>query len=109
MDNLLYQVCTVKRSNIETNDKPYIDVYNDTVIGTYPCRLMRSSPSLVKQQANSIKTGTMRLYLDMGADIKEGDLIEVEDYSYYTFRASFVYKPNNHHIEVDLEIMPGDV
>ena len=109
MDNLLYQQCTVKRVNTEGTGSLYIDLYNDEVIGTYPCRLTRKSPSLADQQVNSTKTGTMRLYLNMDADIKEGDLIEVEDYSHYTFRAEFVYKPNNHHIEVELEIMPGDV
>ena len=109
MNNLLYQQCTVKRANTEGTGSLYIDLYNDEVIGTYPCRLTRKSPTLADRQVNSVKTGTMRLYLNMDVDVKEGDLIEVEDYSQYTFRVNFVYKPNNHHIEVDLDIVQGEV
>lgn len=113
MDNLLNQICKVKRANVfkgkERSNKFYIDLYEDEEVGTYPCRIIRKSPASSAEQVNSTVQGTMRAYFRVDADVKEGDIIECDEYYNYTFKTLFVYKPNSHHIEADLEIVPKDV
>lgn len=108
MDWLLYQSCIIKRANAEEDGNSYIDLFNDTEIGTYPCRITRMSPTTTDQQVNSTITGSMRAYFHLNTDIQEGDVIECDDYN-HSFKVAFVYKPNHHHIEADLNIIPKDV
>lgn len=113
MDNLLNQICKIKRANIfeskKRSNKFYIDLYEDEEVGTYPCRIISKSPTTSAKQVNSMVQGTMKAYFNIEADIKTGDIVECDEYYKYTFKVLFVYKPNNHHIEADLEIVPKDV
>ncbi|WP_194190326.1 hypothetical protein [Clostridium chrysemydis] len=113
MDSLLNQVCTVKRANIfgakNHSKKYYVDLYEDEIVGTYPCRIVRKSAKTSSNQVESTVQGTMRAYFNNEADVEEGDIIECSEYSQYTFNVLFVYNPGFHHKEVDLEIVPKSV
>lgn len=113
MDSLLNQVCTVKRANVfgakNGSKQYYVDLYEDEIVGSYLCRIVRKSPTTSSNQVNSTVQGTMRAYFNNEADVEEGDIIENCECFPYTFRILFVYNPGFHHKEVDLEIVPKSV
>lgn len=99
--NHLYQICKVYRS-LATNvpGKSYVDK-TTLFVGEYACRLSRQSGTQFKiGQPQTTLVPYMRMYLDYAADIKEGDQVEVDKRK---FRVLFVYAPNNHHLEVELQ------
>lgn len=97
----LYQ--TAKITMIETTyDSKYNRPTSVEVSLIVPCRISRKSSSfLFAGQGNLVTNTQMRCYLEVDVNIKKGAVIEVDGQKY---NAGLVYKPNNHHTEVDISI-----
>lgn len=95
----LYQ--TAKVTSITTS---YDNEFNrpESIIktDTYPCRMVRKSGAYPYDSgaANTLNL-EFRCYFEIDAEIASGASIEVEGVKY---KAGLVYKPMNHHIEIDL-------
>jgi hypothetical protein len=102
--NMLNQTGNVYRA-VKSKVKSYV-TNSDRLIGTYPCRISRSSVQTIKGSPNTVQQGQMRAYFNTDADVRDGDRLECDGRDY---NIMFVYKPNNHHLEVDLSIVERDV
>lgn len=113
MNNLFNQEIEVYRVNTPTPhnyNNPFAtsssSVVKDELVGTIKARIARRNSALSKidTHANSYSVGRMRLYADINEDIRMGDRIkDISENLNYT--VSYVYKPNSHHIEAELEII----
>lgn len=99
MHSIFDQKCTVKRN------KETVDDYNTptncySVVGVFPCRLniLSRSENLSGTPYNKVLE-KYTIFLPIDADIKEGDIVEVNNKVY---RSADVYNPGNHHIEAEL-------
>lgn len=95
----LYQIATVTRT-VTTYDNKYNRPENTISTIEYPCRITRKGNGyLYIQDPKSQVQSNFRGYFEIDADIKTGDLLIVDNIKY---KAGLIYKPMNHHIEVDL-------
>lgn len=95
----LYQTAYIKRT-VTTYDNKYNRPETTVETIEYPCRVTRKSNGyLVLQDPKNQTQSNFRGYFEIDADISSGDLIVVDDMKY---KVGLVYKPMNHHIEVDL-------
>lgn len=99
LTGLLYQTASIYRASSTIPTGKSYTLSGESLIGSYPCRISRQSGSSSEGQPQTTVTSYMRGYMSMGADIKEGDKLVCEEKAY---RVTLVYKPNNHHIELDL-------
>lgn len=96
---ILYQIATV--TSITTSyDNEFNRPESITDIKTYPCRIARKSGAYPYNSgaANTLEL-EFRCYFEIDAVIASGATIEVDGEKY---KAGLVYKPMNHHTEVDL-------
>ena len=106
----IFRVNTPTPQNNNSHTNPFAinntNTVKDEYVATIKVRISRkgsSSPSTVKD-VNSFSVGKMRLYADITEDIRIGDRVkDVSENLNYT--VSYVYKPNSHHIEAELEII----
>lgn len=69
----------------------------------YPCRLTRKSSSYIyNTESHKEISINFRGYFEIDTEIKTGDAIYVDNEKYLV---GLVYKPMNHHIEVELSII----
>lgn len=109
MNNLLYQLCSIKRLGyINQNNNAFIDMYEEEeeLIGYFKCRIIRQNSSLNINSINLNLNASYRCFLNIDVDIKSGDLLICEEVSY---RVKSIYKPNNHHIEAEIEKIEKEV
>lgn len=87
--------------SIETSyDNKYNRPESIEIIKEYPCRLSRKNNAYPNaSNGGIIVVEQMRAYFEIDADIKKGMTIEIEGTKY---KAGMPYKPNNHHLEVDM-------
>lgn len=99
MYNLLNQKCTVER-NDETIDEYNTPTNCYKLVGVFPCRLniLSRADNVSGFPQNRVSERYM-IYLPVKADIKEGDIVKIENAVY---RTADIYKPGNHHIEAEL-------
>lgn len=95
----LYQTATV--SSITTS---YANKHNrpETVTNKidYPCRISRrTGANAFDSGAKNDLTLQFRCYFEIDVDIQSGASIEIDGVKY---KAGLVYKPMNHHVEIDL-------
>ena len=95
----LYQTATI--SSITTSyDNKHNRPETVTNVTTYPCRISRKTGANVQDSgAKNDLTLQFRCYFEIDADIKSGASIEIDGVKY---KAGLVYKPMNHHVEIDL-------
>lgn len=116
MDSLFNQEFEVYRVNTPTplksnNYNPFaiktVTTVEDDYVNTIKGRIARRSSAPSKTIADDVVSysiGTMRLYANITEDIRMGDRIkDISENLNYT--VSYVYKPNSHHIEAELEII----
>jgi hypothetical protein len=98
--------CTVHRTvtTIEpplNRPKPSIENY-----GPYTCRVGKVTSTITQGQPQNKILSTLRLYLDVSANIQEGDIAEVTNkkgiITKYTVQNA--YTPGYHHTECDIVI-----
>lgn len=102
--NMLYQTGNIYRTT-KQKAKSYI-TSSDTLVGSYPCRISRSSVVAVKNAPNTTQQGQLRAYFNIDADVLDGDRLECDGRDY---NIMFVYKPGNHHIEAELSLIGRDL
>ena len=69
----------------------------------YACRIARKSGAYINgSNAPSTTDNRFRAYFEIDAIIEEGNTIIVDNIKY---RAGLVYKPLNHHTEVDISVL----
>lgn len=98
--------CTATVTRIETTyDNKYNRPQVSTVSNNYPCMVAKKGKSYSGYVSNfGPNTGTqidMRAFFEIDADIKQGDSIMVNGEH---FIAGLIYRPMNHHIEVDMRL-----
>lgn len=112
MDRLFNQEVEIYRVNTPTPHKQYNNPFainntttvKDEYVATIKARITRNSAFKASNDVNSYVAGKMRLYANINEDIRIGDRIkDVSENLNYT--VSYVYKPNLHHIEAELEII----
>jgi hypothetical protein len=118
MDRLFNQEVEIYRVNTPTpqnnnNNNNYNNPFalnsasyvKDEYVSTIKAKIARKGSSLtLVNDVNSYSVGKMRLYANINEDIRMGDRIkDVSENLNYT--VSYVYKPNLHHIEAELEII----
>ena len=96
--NMLTQSCSVYRL-AEDNSHSFVQ-QTEQLVGTYSCYLSQKRQA-VQYQTNPqhIIICTMELLLNLPADIKKGDRVEVEGESY---AVGYIRKPLSRHIQADL-------
>lgn len=95
-------VCMVHRVTKEIT-KPYNrPVDKPETYGPYKCHVGRSTGTATQGQPQMILYKTLKLYTDASANIKDGDIIEVNGKDKYI--AENTYRPLNKHTECDLTI-----
>lgn len=74
--------------------------------GPYPCRVGKVTATLIKGQPQITLQTNLRLYINVAANIKKGDIAEVTDkYGIVTkYTIENVYRPGYHHTECDITI-----
>lgn len=102
--NHLYQTGNIYRTS-KQKSKSYI-TSQDILVGTYSCRISRSSVITIKNAPNTVQQGQMRAYFNIIADVRDGDRLECDGRNY---NIMFVYKPGNHHIEADIKLAERDM
>ena len=73
---------------------------------TFKGRITRKTVTSI-DGVNKIPIGTFRLYCDISTDLINGDRIQDEYGDNYLI--GFIYRPNHHHIEADLELVRKDI
>lgn len=69
----------------------------------YACRVARKSGAYINDSnAPSTTDNRFRAYFEIDAVIEEGNTIIVDNIKY---RAGLVYRPLNHHLEVDISVL----
>ncbi len=97
MRGLFDTTCKILRS-VETVDEYKTPTgYTWPEVGQYPCRLSRSRLNMVQRQPAQTVTNVYNILLPFDADVKAGDLVEVNGIKY---RCSEPYRPTGHHTEI---------
>ena len=98
----LSQQATVISQTYSTDNKYNRPLPAETQID-YACRIARKSGTyLNSSNAPSTTDNKFRAYFEVDAVIEEGNTIIVDNIKY---RAGLVYKPLNHHLEVDISLI----
>lgn len=95
----LYQTANI--SSITTSyDNKFNRPEKVTNVITYQCRISRKTGAYAEDSgAKNDLTLQFRCYFEIDVDIKSGASIEIDGVNY---KAGLVYKPMNHHVEIDL-------
>lgn len=92
--------CTVRSTVTALGDRNRPS--KTTTESVQQCRLARvssSSAGMAQGSPQAVVNGSMRVYMDVEADVQRGDLLICEGDTYHV---TALYRPNNHHLEADL-------
>lgn len=96
--NMLTQSCKVYRL-VDDSSHSFVQ-QSEQLVGTYPCYLsQKRQPVQYQTNPQHLIICTMELLLNLPADIKKGDRVDVEGESY---AVGYIRKPLNRHMQVDL-------
>jgi hypothetical protein len=94
-------ICVITRSTTIKDPKTHIAKPQNVNLEPFNCRLGRASGNLTQATPQGVFIQQLRLYIpNTSIDIKSGDIATINNITKYI--VGNVYKPNRHHIEVDV-------